>query len=43
MNKNSMERTLLVCCGTDCIASGALEVARALERTAKAAEKKRFP
>jgi len=33
MDKIPMERTLLVCCGTGCIANGALAVAKALEKT----------
>jgi len=31
----SAERTLLVCCGTGCIANGAINVAKALEKTAE--------
>ena len=34
------ERTLLVCCGTGCIANGALLVAKALEKAADAMKKK---
>jgi NADH:ubiquinone oxidoreductase subunit E len=34
MDKNSIERTLLVCCGTGCIANGAQAVAEALEKAA---------
>ena len=40
MDKIVMERTLLVCCGTGCIANGSLAVVQALERAADALKKK---
>ena len=38
--KTQMKRTLLVCCGTGCIANGAKAVAEALRKSAAAMEKK---
>jgi NADH-quinone oxidoreductase subunit F len=43
MDKNPMERTLLVCCGTGCIANGAKAVAEALEKAAEAIKKTGSP
>ena len=40
MANTSMERALLVCCGTGCIASGAQAVAAALVKAASVMEKK---
>jgi NADH-quinone oxidoreductase subunit F len=40
MANTPMEKTLLVCCGTGCIATGALKVAEALEKAAAVMEKK---